>query len=69
MKPRLPREVALQLPAEVVRYIYQYVPHLPKEVSPKVSPSLEKELQKIQSIQLRGVSPMYLKDLEDFCLD
>jgi len=69
MKPRLPIEVVEQLPEDIVRYIYKYVPHFPKPTTPKLSPSLEKELLKIQMIKLNGKSSMYLKDLDDFCLD
>ena len=66
MKPRLPYVIEQQLPEDIVKYIATFVPHYPKPTTPKISPSLEKELQKIQTIQLRGKSPMYMKDLDDF---
>ena len=68
MRPRLPREIELMLPSEIVHVIYQYVPHLKKE-SPQHSPTLQKELQKIQNLTLRGKSANFMKDLDDFCLD
>lgn len=68
MRPKLPREIELMLPSELVHVIYQYVPHMKKE-SPRHSPTLQKELQKIQNLSLRGKSPNFMKDLDDFCLD
>jgi len=68
VKPRLPYEVEQSLPQDVVNVIYSYVPHI-KKVSPKSSPSLQKELTRIQSKNLRGKSPEYMRDLDDFILD
>ncbi len=68
MRPKLPREIELMLPSELVHVIYQYVPHMKKE-SPRHSPSLQKELQKIQTSHLKGKSATFMKDLDDFCLD
>jgi len=52
--------------------IYQIHTFLPKQAKPKkkeVSPSFQKELQKIQSVELKGKTGMYMRDLEDFLLD
>lgn len=68
MRPKLPPEIERTLPSEVLHRIYQYVPHIKKE-SPKHSPTLQKELTKIQNSHLRGRSGTYMKDLNDFCLD
>ena len=68
MRPRLPREIELMLPSELVHVIYQYVPHMKKE-SPHHSPTLQKELRKIQTLSLKGKSQTFMKDLDDFCLD
>jgi hypothetical protein len=68
MRPRLPREIELMLPSELVHVIYQYVPHMEKE-RPHHSPTLQKELQKIQTLSLKGKSQTFMKDLDDFCLD
>lgn len=68
MRPRLPRELELLLPSELVHVIYQYVPHMEKE-RPHHSPTLQKELQKLQTLNLRGKSANFMKGLDDFCLD
>jgi hypothetical protein len=57
------------LPLDIVYVINSF---LPKPVKPKkkqVSPSFQKELQKIQSVELKGKSGMFMRDLEDFLLD
>jgi hypothetical protein len=69
MKPQLPDEIRLALPSEIVHHIYSYVPHMEKESPKTPSPSLQKELQRIQSVRLKGKSAMYMKEFEDFCLD
>jgi hypothetical protein len=67
MKPRLPREIELSLPADVVWYIYRFVPHLPPKK--EYSPSLQKELTRIQNTLLHGKKETYLRELEEFVLD
>ena len=68
-KPQLPIEIQNLLPKELVSLIHSFVPNYEK-VTPKLpSPSLQKELMKIQNTKLHGKSPTYLYDLEDFCLD
>lgn len=69
MKPRLPRDVELSLPADVVWYIYKFVPHNEKPKSQPHSPQLEKDLRKIQGLHLKGMKGTYMRDLEDFLLD
>jgi hypothetical protein len=56
------------LPMDVVREIDKFFPY-PKKKKQPVSPSMQKELQKIQTLNLRGKSGMYMKDLIDFVLD
>ena len=56
------------LPMDVVREIDKYFPY-PKKKKQSVSPSMQKELQKIQTLNLRGKTGMYMKDLIDFVLD
>ena len=67
VRPILPPSISNSLPIELVRNIYSYVPHNEKE--PQYSPSLQAQLGKLNVSRLKGVSPMYLKDLDDFCLD
>lgn len=69
MKPRLPKILEDELPADVLHYMYQFVPHMKKVKTPQTSPQLEKDLRKIQSTVLKGKNAMYLKDLDDFVLD
>lgn len=69
VKAQLPEELALRFPLDILRAIDSYLPHIKKEKSPKTSPSLEKELRKLQSRALKGKSAMYLKDFDDFILD
>jgi hypothetical protein len=53
---------------DVVREIDKFFPY-PKKKKQEVSPSMQKELHKIQTLALRGKSNMYLKDFIDFTLD
>ena len=69
MKPQLPDEIRCALPKEIVHHIYTFVPPIEKKSPKTPSPSLQRELQRIQSVTLRGKSPMYMKEFEDFCLD
>jgi hypothetical protein len=59
----------MNLPADVLRVIYSYVPHKPKVKTPEGSPSLQKELSRIQSKFLSGKSAMFMYELDDFMLD
>ena len=67
-RERLPRAVELLLPPELVHHIYSFLPSVPKK-SPEHSPSLAKELRRIQGLHLKGVSSSYLRGLGLFCLD
>lgn len=76
MKPQLPPEIQEKLPHEIVDHIMKFVPHSPKpkKTSPTMSPcayspTLEKELRRIQHMTLKGKSADYMRDLEDFILD
>jgi hypothetical protein len=68
MKPKLPSAIELLLPEDVVWYIYKFVPHHKKQKK-EHSPSLQKELQRIQTLQLHGKSGTYMKGFNEFCLD
>jgi hypothetical protein len=69
-KPKLPYEIQMMLPKEIVHLIQSFVPPNEKLPSPKLpSPSLQKELMRIQSTHLKGKSAMYMKEFEDFVLD
>jgi hypothetical protein len=68
MKPELPSEIADKFPPELVRIIYEFVPHYPKIHSKEPSPAFEKEMRRIQSVKLKGKNEMYLRDLDEFIL-
>ncbi len=55
-------------PEDVVMFIDTFIPYFKKE-KPKYSPSLQKELTKIQNMKLKGISNTYLKNFYDFVLD
>jgi len=64
VKPRLPRDIELCLPAEIVSKIYTYVPRLPKP-NP-TSPGLQRELERLQRRNHRNSMDLY--GLDDFVL-
>lgn len=68
MKPRLPSELEALLPDDILFVISTYLEHLRKPKIKSLSPSLEKELTKLQSYDLCGKNEMYLKNLDDFIL-
>ena len=69
VKPQLPEDLQMLLPLELVRLIDSFVPHTKKTPSPKTSPSLQRELARIQCKNLKGKSPTYMRGLDDFVLD
>jgi hypothetical protein len=54
------------LPKELIWLIDTYLENPRKK---KASPSLQKELKKIQLVKVRNLPAMYMRDLEDFLLD
>lgn len=56
------------LPLTVIQIINSFVPP-PKKKKEHISPTLQKDLQKIQSMELKGKSGMYMKGLDDFILE
>lgn len=69
VKPILPREISMNLPTDVLRVIYSFVPHKVKVPSPGGSPSYQKELNKLQSKFISSRSAMYMYELSEFMLD
>jgi len=69
VKPQLPEDIQILFPLELVRLINSFVPHIKKTPSPKTSPSLQRELARLQTKNLRGKSPTYMRGLDDFVLD
>jgi hypothetical protein len=73
MKPQLPECLCALIPDDVLGVINSFVPHLPKPKKEKrkdksLSPDAQRDLRLIQQRAMRGVDPMYLRDLEDFIL-
>lgn len=66
-KPRLPPEIEAKFPDRVVRLIYQFIPYTKPVATPKASPGLQRELQRLQTGNKQ--TAMYLRDLEDFLLN
>ena len=68
MRPKLPSVIEQQLPENVLQNIYSFIPY-PKKKKLVHSPSLQKELTRIQGTELKGKCGTYMKGLDDFCLD
>lgn len=68
MRPKLPRCMEDLLPDTVLDIIYSYVPHT-KRPRKKHSPSLQRELERIQNLELSGKSANYMKGLSEFVLN
>ena len=56
------------LPLDVVYVISTFIPKQSKQKK-EVSPSMQKQLTKIQTTFLKGKNNMYMRELIDFCLD
>jgi len=68
MRPKLPGPIEDELPDYVLGIIYSYLPHN-KRPKKEHSPSLQRELERIQNIELKGKSANYMKGFSNFCLD
>jgi hypothetical protein len=71
-QPRLPRELELKLPPELVHIIYRFAGKhpKPKPKSPVLSHTVQTKLTQIQnSPALKGKNEMFLYGLEDYLLD
>lgn len=55
-------------PEDIVTYIDTFIPYYKKKKE-QCSPSLQRELTKIQNMKLKGISNTYLKNFYDFVLD
>lgn len=67
MKPKLPIEIELLFPVDIVRMIYSFVPHLPTP-SPVLT-SLQRELERVQHLNRHGKKETYMRGFEEFVLD
>lgn len=57
------------LPDDLIMMIDKYFTYPKKKKVTQISPSMQKELKKIQTIYIRKIPDNYMKDLDDFCLD
>jgi len=63
----LPQEIKDKLPDDIVNLILSYLPK--KKKKGHISPSLQRELEKLQKLTLKGKCGMYLREFGDFSLD
>lgn len=63
----LPQEVKDKLPDDIVNLILSYLPK--KKKKGHISPSLQRELEKLQKLTLKGKCGMYLREFGDFSLN
>jgi len=63
----LPQAVKDKLPDDIVNLIMSYLPK--KKKKGHISPSLQRELEKLQKLSLKGMKGMYLREFGVFALD
>jgi hypothetical protein len=63
----LPQEVKDKLPDDIVNLILTYLPK--KKKKGHISPSLQRELEKLQKLTIKGMNGMYLREFSAFVMD
>jgi hypothetical protein len=63
----LPQAVKDKLPDDIVNLIMTYLPK--KKKKGHVSPSLQRELEKLQKLTIKGMNGMYLREFSAFVID
>ena len=63
----LPQAVKDKLPDDIVNLIMSYLPK--KKKKGHISPSLQRELEKLQKLSLKGMKGTYLREFDVFALD
>jgi hypothetical protein len=63
----LPQEIKDKIPDDIVNLSLTYLPK--KKKRGHISPSIQRELEKLQKITLKGKSAMYLKEFDVFSLN
>ena len=63
----LPQEVKDKLPDDIVNLIMTYLQK--KKKKGHISPSLQRELEKLQKLTLKGMNGMYLREFSAFVMD
>ena len=64
----LPQEIKDKLPDDIVGYILTFLPK-PSKKKKAISPSLHRELEKLQKMSLKGMKSTYLREFDVFALD
>jgi hypothetical protein len=64
----LPQEIKDKLPDDIVGYILTFLPKRSKKKK-ALSPSLQRELEKLQKMSLKGMKSTYLREFDVFALD
>lgn len=64
----LPQEIKDKLPDDIVGYILSFLPKKSKKKK-TISPSLQRELEKLQKMSLKGMKSTYLREFDVFALD
>jgi hypothetical protein len=64
----LPQAVKDKLPDDIVGLILAFLPK-PSKKKKAISPSLQRELEKLQKITLKGQNGMYMREFSAFLLD
>jgi hypothetical protein len=62
----LPQAVKDKLPDDIVNLIMSYLPK--KKKKGHISPSLQRELEKLQKLSLKGMKSTYLREFDAFAL-
>jgi hypothetical protein len=58
-----------RLSDDLLRILITYIPNPPRKWIPRLSPTAERDLRRIQKSMLKGKNDFYMRDLEDFLLD
>ena len=64
----LPQAVKDKLPDDIVGLILAFLPK-PSKKKKSISPSLQRELEKLQKLSLKGMKGTYLREFDVFALD
>ena len=64
----LPQAVKDKLPDDIVGLILAFLPK-PSKKKKAISPSLQRELEKLQKLSLKGMKSTYLREFDVFALD
>jgi|UniRef100_A0A6C0AI51 hypothetical protein len=63
----LPQVIKDQLPDDIVNLILAFLPK--KRRKTHISPSLQRELERLQKLTLKGKTGMYLREFDNFSID